>query len=36
LVDLKAPGFDAPTSMVRNDVGERACEILLVHRVKVK
>jgi hypothetical protein len=36
LVDARAPGFEAHTSLLRNDIGDNACEILLVRRVKVK
>jgi hypothetical protein len=36
LVDARAPGFEAHTSLLRNDIGDNAGEILLVRRVKVK
>jgi hypothetical protein len=36
LVDVAGPDYQAHTSLLRNDVGDYACEILLVRRVKVK
>jgi hypothetical protein len=36
LVDVIATGWEAHTSVMRMDLGDGACEILLVRRVKIK
>jgi hypothetical protein len=36
LVDVMATGWEAHTSVLRMDLGDGACEILLVRRVKIK
>jgi hypothetical protein len=36
LVDVIGPGIEVNTSLLRMDVGDGACEILLVRRVKIK
>jgi hypothetical protein len=35
-LDVTAPGFEAHTSLLRNDIGHKSCEILLVRRVKIE